>query len=450
MSRSLRSQLGLPVAVALGALSAIAAVSVTYQQWQGANLELTDDVALASFLLAESDTTDEQPTGIESDEQFALFFDENAEVINVTGDVDEELELVLFEEVWSFTNDEDAAVGLELDDDEGTWVISGVRCTDPIVCDTAIVGARRVAFVPFWTRRLVWFVLPILAAIAIGWFATRWLVGRSLKPVESMRQQLDLITESDLERRVPVPQTTDELGRLGTSMNQTIDRLASSLGANQRFVADAAHELRSPITGVKAALEIEASKQATRSDDAEPSLLDDSVNELERASRLIDDLLVLAKRQGGAPARADVDLDDLVRAAVNMVEARHAGLNVTKNIQPSRISADADAINRIITNLLENAARYGDGTIGVTLDADDRSEVVRLIVDDNGPGIAAEQRALIFERFARLDDSRSRATGGAGLGLAIARELAEQHHGTISVETSTLGGARFTVELPAA
>ena len=450
MSRSLRSQLGVPVAAALGLLTAIAALSVMYQQWQGDELELSDDVALASFLLSEADSTDQQPVAIESDAQFALFFDENGDVLNTFGDVDGELELVLLDEVWSFTNVEDTAVGLEFDDEEGSWVVSGVQCVDASVCDTAIVGARRAAFLAFWTKRLAWFILPVLAAITIGWFATRWLVGRSLKPVESMRQELDLITESDLERRVPVPQTTDELGRLGSSMNQTIDRLASSLDANQRFVADAAHELRSPITGVKAALEIEASKQVRPDGDAEPSLLDDSVNELDRASRLIDDLLVLAKRQGGAPARTDVDLDDLVRAAVNMVEARHDGLTITKHIQPSRISADADAINRIITNLLENAARYGDGTIDVSLDTDAQAGVVRLTVDDNGPGIAPEQQALIFERFARLDDSRSRATGGAGLGLAIARELAEQHQGTITVGSSSLGGARFAVELPAA
>jgi signal transduction histidine kinase len=256
-----------------------------------------------------------------------------------------------------------------------------------------------------------------------------------------MREELESITASDLDRRVDTPGTGDELERLGVAMNETIDRLGSAVTANERFVADAAHELRSPITGVRAALEVEAAGSPD-------GLIADAVTELDRASRLIDDLLLLARRQAGTLDHTDVDLDDVVAASVAAFRTRFERIDIEMHIEPVRVVGDADALRRVVSNLLENACRYGAGRLSVTLVPESDRCVLR--VDDDGPGIPGGERSVVFERFARLDASRSRETGGSGLGLAIVDEVVAAHDGTITVAGADLGGARFEVTLPRA
>lgn len=452
---SLRARLAGLVAVSLGILMLVATVSILFERWQEANASLTNAVELAAFQLSETtDATNPTFTIDRGIDPLSISFDANAEVIGSTGDIDEQLREILIEDIWAFTTEQDQVLTVRLEDDAGDLIVSGVACVDQDVCDTIVVGASEEPLGSFILRNLGWILGPTLGALVLGWFATRWLVGRSLQPVDAMRSELDRITATDLDRRVPVPETGDELERLGASMNHTIARLGSAVSANERFVADAAHELRSPIAGVKAALELEAGRRSPaaglgsegKGAEGGTGLLDDSVRELNRAARLVDDLLVLARRDGAARPHRDVDLDDVVRSALDQAGSRHGGTQITKAVSPVRVRGDADALHRVVTNLVDNAARYGGGSVSVRLESD--GPVAVLVVDDDGPGIPAEHRTVVFERFARLDESRARATGGSGLGLAIAKELVEDHGGSITVGDAALGGASFAVRLP--
>ncbi len=445
---SLRARLAALVAVSLGVLMLVATVSVLFERWQETNTSLTNAVELAAFQLSETDDPSSPVVTLDRGvDPLTLTLDAEAGVIGQTGELDDQLEAIIVEEIWALTTEQDQVLTIRLEDDAGDLVLSGVACVDQTLCDTVVVGASEELFVPFLVRNLGWVLGPTLAALVLGWLATRWLVGRSLQPVDAMRAELDRITATDLDRRVPVPETGDELERLGDSMNHTIDRLGSAVTANERFVADAAHELRSPIAGVKAALEIEAGRRPPAGEqEAGDSLLDESVRELDRAARLVDDLLVLARRDGATRAHRDVDLDDVVRSAVNQAASRHGDVQITQSISPIRLHGDADALHRVVTNLVDNAARYGNGQVSVRLDHVDGG--ARLVVEDDGPGIPIEQRTHVFERFARLDESRARATGGSGLGLAIARELVDDHGGAITIGDAALGGASFAVRLP--
>ena len=348
-------------------------------------------------------------------------------------------DVVLFD-VWSETTVQDLAVSTGLDTDDGFVIATGVACTDATRCDTVVVGATEFSFWSYASARLGWVLGLALAAAALTLVVVRWLIGRALRPVETMRQELSTITATDLDARISAPATGDEIERLGHTLDETIGRLSAAVAANERFVADAAHELRSPITGVRAAIEVEAA-------DGDRPLLTQSLTELDRAGRLVDDLLVLARRQGDAAPSGEVDLDDVVRTALAAFVVRHPDVVVERSIAPARVRGDTDELTRVVANLLDNAARYGGGTVVVEVGATPHG--ARLSVSDNGPGIGVEDRQRVFERFARLDESRARATGGSGLGLAIVREIVIAHGGGVSIEDVDIGGARFVVDLPA-
>ena len=440
---SLRARLGLFVgAVALG-LTAVAVVLLGVLRWQEEDQRVEEAVTLAAFQLAEAPTRAEPTLDLDVGiDPFAALYGNPPDRLARTGDIPPGLEQQLIDEIWQFTTDDGAGVTAEFDQPgAGTVVAAGALCADPAVCDTAIVGATRRPLAGYLSDRWYWLVLiPSVAGVA-ALATTRWLVGRSLRPVDAMRAELDVITATDLDRRVPVPSSGDELGRLGRSMNATIERLGAAVAANERFVADAAHELRSPITGVRAALELEAS----RSPDS--GLLADGVRELDRAGRLVDDLLALAGRQGRPTARADVDVDDVVRDEIAKAEARFPDVRLGHQLTPVRARSNADDLRRVVANLIENACLHGGGEVDVTVERDADRAVIR--IDDDGPGIPADRRQAVFERFARLDDSRSRETGGSGLGLAIVRELVADLGGTVAITDGSRGGACVSVTLPA-
>ena len=453
--RSLRGRLSALLALGLFAVTAAATTGVVFERWQEDQSTLRDDVEFATFRLAEDNNpippTVSIPAGSNS---FAVIFDAEARVIGASERLPNELITQIIEEIWSETTLVDVLVAVEFERgelastafDSDRVVMAGTACADPDVCDTVVVGTGEQSFGPYLLRRAGWIIGSALVAAALALFAARWLVGRSLRPVDRMRSELDRITASpidstDLGRRVPVPDSGDELTLLGQSMNGTLDRLGSAVSANERFVADAAHELRSPITGVKAALEVHRSKQP---DD----LLDDSIVELDRASRLVDDLLVLARRRSGASPATDVDLDDVVRTAVSHLRARRPELDIEASLAPCRVRGSEDDLRRVVGNVLDNAAHYGNGRLQISTAPTPEPGTVALRIGDNGPGIPVEQRLRVFERFARLDESRARDTGGTGLGLAIAKELIEDHGGTIQAGSSDLGGALFEVRLP--
>ena len=293
-------------------------------------------------------------------------------------------------------------------------------------------------------RNLLRWGVPVLVVLvgAIAWFV----VGRALRPVEAMRAEVAEISARDLGRRVPEPKAQDEIGRLARTMNDMLDRLQDSAERERRFVADAAHELQSPLASSLADLEIAlAHPESTQWEDTARAVVADN----ERMTRLVGDLLFLAQSDHGAPParRVLVDLDDVVREEVARLRPPE-GLRVDlTGVRPAEVRGDADQLARVVRNLLENASRYARSAITVTVGSNGTG-TTELAVADDGPGVPADQRDRIFERFARVDDSRSRATGGTGLGLAIAREIVENHRGTIDVDSAATG-ARFVVHLPA-
>jgi signal transduction histidine kinase len=437
--RSLRTRLGAFAALGAFALTLVASIVIAIERWQEETARLADDVELAAVLLSEE--PDPGATEISTGEAvFALIFDGSGETTGRAGPVGETLVEIVTADIWSETVDQDTVVTSELVAEDGRRVVvAGTQCTDAAACDSVAVGASEHSLGDYLAARWAWLIGPALLAGGLGWAGARFLVGRSLQPVDEMRVQLATITSSDLDRRVPVPQTGDELQALGSTVNGTIDRLATAVSANERFVADAAHELRSPITGVRAALELEASRNPG-------GILEDSVRELDRAGRMMDGLLVLARRQGRPLVTAELDVDDIVTRELSCVLDRFPELIVDRSVYPVRSVANADALRRVVANLLENAVRYGNGRIALSLGPD--ATGWSLTVADDGPGVPVDQRVRIFERFARLDESRDRSSGGSGLGLALVSELVADHGGTIAVGQSPLGGAAFTIRMP--
>jgi signal transduction histidine kinase len=285
------------------------------------------------------------------------------------------------------------------------------------------------------------FLVPAVTAIlaAVVWL----LVGRTLRPVERIRAEVAGIGLGELDRRVPQPTGRDEIARLARTMNQMLDRLDTSNRQQQRFVADASHELRSPLTRLRT--EIEVAQRANPKDVAVLASLLEEVNGLQR---LTDDLLVLARLDAGV-AEGDgrsVDLDDVVFEEVRALDTKGRSLD-TSQVSAAQVVGHRDQLRRMVANLLDNAVRHAAER--VTLSLAEANGVVRLVVTDDGPGIPATRQGDVFARFSRVDESRSTGCGGTGLGLAIARDLAERHGGTITVDPDHDGGARFVVTLPA-
>ncbi len=294
--------------------------------------------------------------------------------------------------------------------------------------------------------RLLAFGLPALLLL-VG--ATTWIVtGRALRPVEAIRREVEEIGAEDLHRRVPEPTTEDEIGRLARTMNAMLGRLEDATERQRRFVADASHELRSPLTGIRAQLEVDlAHPERADWQGTERDVLDDTV----RLQRLVDDLLTLATADASAldaSHRESVDLDEIVLTEARRLRSRTTHRVDTSGVSGAQLVGNADQLVRAVHNLLDNAIRHATSTVTVTLHESDDAAV--LGVADDGPGIPPDQRELIFERFARLDHGRARDHGGTGLGLAITREVVAFHGGTISTDCANGRGACFTVSLPLA
>ncbi|MFG2428134.1 ATP-binding protein [Streptomyces sp. NPDC048590] len=284
--------------------------------------------------------------------------------------------------------------------------------------------------------------LPVMLLVVAGvtWLVTR----RALRPVEGIRRELAAITASeDLARRVPEPESRDEIARLARTTNETLAVLEESVGRQRRFVADASHELRSPIASLRTQLEVGA---------AHPELLDvpGAVEDTVRLQALAADLLLLARLDAGErPGRTAVDLGALVREEVSQRVADRIPPQVSvADPGPFEVAGSRQQLARVIGNLLDNAERHAERSVALSVRAERQAVIVE--VTDDGTGVPEAERDRIFERFVRLDDARARDDGGAGLGLAIARDVAVRHGGTLAAGTAAGGGARFTLRLPAA
>lgn len=282
--------------------------------------------------------------------------------------------------------------------------------------------------------------LPFLLVVVGGvtWLVTR----RALRPVEGIRAEMGEITASgDLSRRVPRPDSHDEIARLAATTNETLTALEQSVERQHRFVADASHELRSPIASLRTQLEVAV---------AHSELLDveEVLQDVVRLQHLAADLLLLARLDAGErPTEGRVDLAALVRSELAQRSATdRIAPGITVSDAPLEVSGSRGQLARVLGNLLDNAQRHATSTVQVELRADGTDAV--LIVTDDGPGVPEADRARVFERFVRLDEARTRDEGGAGLGLAIARDVVERHGGTLTVGQATRGGAAFEVRLP--
>jgi signal transduction histidine kinase len=285
--------------------------------------------------------------------------------------------------------------------------------------------------------------LPLLLAVVA---VTTWIVvGRALAPVEAIRTEVDAISAAALHRRVPDPPADDEIGRLARTMNHMLARLEQAQARQRRLVSDASHELRSPVAAIRQHAEVAlAHPDRTTVGELAGTVLAEDL----RLQRLAEDLLLLTRADEHTLAlrRRPVDLDDLVLAEARRLRGAN-GLRVdTSAVSAGRVEGDAAALRRMVRNLADNAARHADGRLALSVA--ERDGVVRLEVEDDGPGIPMADRERVFERFVRLDDARARDDGGSGLGLAIVAELVAAHGGTVAIGSSSLGGARVEVTLP--
>lgn len=287
-------------------------------------------------------------------------------------------------------------------------------------------------------RALVVIVPLVIVAVA---FASYWLAGRALRPVTGITRRVEEISANELDQRVPVPSSGDEISELATVMNGMLDRLERGAAQTRRFTADASHELRTPLAGVRGAAEILASDLAP---DRTTELADGIVADVDRIDAIVDDLLTLARLDEAALLRRDpIDLGHHVR------ETPRPSSDVRVDVVDeggALTTGDPSQIDRLVRNLVENAVRHACARVEITTSVEDGA--AQLTVADDGDGIAPADRERIFDRFTRLDDARQRNHGGTGLGLAIVRSIADAHGASVEVDDGPLGGARFVVRFP--
>ncbi|KAF2413581.1 two-component sensor histidine kinase [Microbacterium sp. B35-04] len=287
--------------------------------------------------------------------------------------------------------------------------------------------------------------VAVIAVVALVAAITWWVVGRALRPVERIRAEVDDISADRLDRRVAVPASGDEIAALAGTMNRMLGRLDAAAAAQRRFVSDASHELRSPLATIRQHAELaQLHPDATSIDDLAGVVHDEGL----RMQELVDALLLLTRLDESPVIHQEaVDLDDLAFAEITRLRARGVEGDGS-GIHAARVRGDVRLLGRLVRNLADNAARHARSAVAIGVL--ERDGQVLLTVDDDGPGVPAAERERIFERFVRLDEARARDAGGSGLGLAIVRAIAEAEGGSVSVEDSPLGGARFSVVLPAA
>ena len=306
----------------------------------------------------------------------------------------------------------------------------------------------------FLTAILLVAPLALATAGGCGYFLAR----RALAPMEQLRRRTEEITAARLDRRLPVANPHDELGRLGQTINAMIARLERSFAEIRRFTADASHELRTPLTAIRLEAEIALKRRGAASSqqsaEERDQLLGNILEECERLTRLTDQLLALAREDAGAAGRANdpLELAELVRGVVEtmrpLAEARGLKLAVAPD-GPLPVRGDGARLRQVFYNLLDNAIKYTPvgGEIGVRFEL--RAGEAVVAVRDAGVGVAPEHLPHVFERFYRVDKDRNRAEGGAGLGLSIVESILMAHGGRVEMASTPGQGTTVTVTLPA-
>ncbi len=275
-------------------------------------------------------------------------------------------------------------------------------------------------------RRGLLIVFPLVLAVmaAVAWRV----IGSTLRPVEQLRADAERISGASRSERLAVPAASDEVRALAVTLNSMLDRLSAARARQRSFVADAAHELRSPLTSIRTQLEV-----AERLGEG-GSLPAELLLDVERLTRLVEDLLLLARVDADSRGPAGQERFE-VAGLLTEVAAGQKGARVPLRVLcegAPELVGDRDELRRACQNLLDNAVRHASSA--VELEASSVGEEVRLVVRDDGPGLTLDERERVFERFARLDDARGRSQGGTGLGLPIARELVARAGGTLTFD----------------
>lgn len=439
--RSVRARTAAVASLVVGIALVIASAGLVL----GLRMSMTNDLRTTADLRADDVadvlSTAEQPGDIavdDEEEMFVQVLDSDGRVVQASPNLGDEAAVATLEPGQS------ARVrGLEFEDDE--FLVVARRADTPDGPLTVLVGRNtEVIGKTIGTAiRLLMLGVPVLLLITA--IATWRLTGRALAPVEAVRREVEEITAAELSRRISVPPTGDEVARLAGTMNDMLTRLDDAHTRQQRFVSDASHELRSPLATIRQHAEVARARpdETATADLAEVVLAEDL-----RLQRLVEDLLWLARGDENVllTRRRAVNVDDLVLEELTRLRS-DSGLTVdSSRLSGGRVSGDPTLLRLLLRNLIENAARHARTTVAIGLTED--ADTMVLTVDDDGTGVPPADRGRIFERFVRLDDARSRDAGGAGLGLAIATEIAAAHDGTLTVGDSPLGGARFEVLLP--
>ncbi len=286
----------------------------------------------------------------------------------------------------------------------------------------------------------------VLAALG-GW----WIARRALRPVEQITTRADEIGIDDLSQRIAAPRVQDEVGHLASTLNAMLGRLDEGVQARERLVADASHELRAPLAAMRSELEVSL-RQDELSERAR-QVLTSARDEVVRMARIVANLLTLARLDDGR-LELLVNPQDLTKLAEESVLAHHsaalaAGVEVVVEGESAELEADGERIGQVLSNLIDNAIRFAPPGSQVRVSVWHNKAEAGVTVSDVGPGLPAEARERVFERFSREDPARGRAAG-AGLGLAIAREVVRSHQGRIYVTSPEGGGSAFVVSLPIA
>src|SRR6266545_1735748 len=314
--------------------------------------------------------------------------------------------------------------------------------------ETLIPLGRLDASIRIYRLILIALGLAGLSAALIGGWA---IAGGALRPIARMTSTASTIAHSrDLSHRIATPRHHDELGRLATTFNDMLMGIEAAYGAQQRFVADASHELRAPLTAIQGNLELIRRHPEMPPEDRDEALAE-AEREAVRLTRLVADLLALARADAGVTLRHEtVDLDavalDAFRSARQLAHDQELALDT---LEPVQVIGDADRLKQLLLILLDNALKYTPSGGRVTMGLRECASGGEITVQDTGVGITAEDLPRVFERFYRADPARSRDAGGTGLGLPIARWIVEQHRGAIRIDSTPGQGTTVTVSLPA-
>jgi signal transduction histidine kinase len=445
MARSLRFRITAVATVVVAVVLAVTAIVVVVAQQRALTDNLddrlrrrADDVAA----LVESGATPEVlAVDGDADDSLAQLVTASGEVVaaspnvagepplaSTAGDARERLQTV---DGLPIDTGEFRLLTRHFDTNEASYVLFVASALDDVtetVAELSLVLAVVLAMVLLVVAALIWIV-----------------VGRALRPVEGIRSEVERITGSELDRRVPEPPTDDEIGRLARTMNAMLGRVEDAHRRQEQFVADASHELRSPLTNIRSELEVDLAHAGTADLVAtHRSVLDETV----RLQRLVDDLLYLARSDAGElPTRSEaVDLDEIVLRESMTIRARGRVEVDTGRVSGAQVTGDRDQLTRAVRNVLDNAERHAASRVTVSLGEIDHH--AELTVTDDGPGIPEDQADRIFERFTRIDDARDRGHGGTGLGLAITHDIVVRHRGAISTARAPNGGAELVIRLP--